>query len=804
MSGRPGRRPSFADYASGDAQPRSRVSRCGSLLSDGAFSDVAPSECVESGPTPVFGRVLSRLASGHASKAGGGLYVPSVSPCSKRARSVMKEYDEAEVAIYRKFSDEFSDDPVKPFLPEFFGVVEGLDKEGAKSSFLHMGNLLHPFESAKVMDVKLGVRTYVEAELDNPKPRPDLYKKLAEMFPDLVTEEERSSGAITKCRWLSVRDASSSSGRLGYRIDGTAGYVAGDVKHLSDTEETQGAFLSFAEAAGAAGEDADPFSERQGVVAHIAQGMLKEMRLLRSAMEKSSFVRVHEAIGSSLLLVADATGRAGVFWIDFAKTCPVPEGLATTHRRPWKPGNHEDGILLGLDNMIDDWSAVVQSVSHSGYSRRSSIQSLRSMTSTESNGSANGSPRGGSRRATWDLESFAPPPPSLGRVLSRVAAGHASMGGAGILVSENTPRSGRPRSVMKALDEAELLIYSSFKDAYALDPVVPFLPAFEGVIEVDDSDGDCDSRSFVRLSNLLRDFDRDAKVMDVKLGVRTFTENEVENLKQRPDLYERLLQMYPSDVTEAERREGWITKYRWMSVRDECSTISSLGYRIDGSAGYNGGNFSSCGDSVGTTRAFTNFVEAVMCAEGASMSMSPVEGRKGTTTASELADRLLHDLSALRSAMNASAFVARHECIGTSILLVADSSGHARAFWIDFAKTVAIPDHLTVSHRDAWTHGNHEDGVLLGIDNLVGDWTLVANTLRNVSEARHGLPMLLENALEEKDPARLSSKGRIANSFRSASRSTAGQNAKVLHRSRGNWCLSCVPPLCCDVFRRYA
>lgn len=73
---------------------------------------------------------------------------------------------------------------------------------------------------------------------------------------------------------------------------------------------------------------------------------------LRDNFKKSEFFKRHEVIGSSLLIIHDGTDNIDVWMIDFAKTVPGPESKLIDHTSKWSLGNHEDGYLFGLNNLI--------------------------------------------------------------------------------------------------------------------------------------------------------------------------------------------------------------------------------------------------------------------------------------------------------------------------------------------------------------------------------------------------------------------------------------------------------------------
>lgn len=204
------------------------------------------------------------------------------------------------------------------------------------------------------MDIKMGSRTFLEAELGNSKRRLDLRDKVNKADPTALSEEEQELG-ITKLRYLSWRDAASSSSSLGFRIEGIR---RGDGKYdgcnlLREIPSMIKALRWFLGSSQAS----------------LRTAFLSKLVALRDALAASPWFLSHELVASSLLFVYDGhnVSEPAVYMIDFAKTSALEPGQTLSHDAAWVPGNREDGYLTGLDSCIrlfremhnteHDWSA---------------------------------------------------------------------------------------------------------------------------------------------------------------------------------------------------------------------------------------------------------------------------------------------------------------------------------------------------------------------------------------------------------------------------------------------------------------
>ena len=78
---------------------------------------------------------------------------------------ILKELNEQE----RYCCELLQNDVLKDFVPKYNGIVK--DEEGKCKDFIEMEDLLSSFHKPCIMDCKIGVRTYLEDELDKSEPR---------------------------------------------------------------------------------------------------------------------------------------------------------------------------------------------------------------------------------------------------------------------------------------------------------------------------------------------------------------------------------------------------------------------------------------------------------------------------------------------------------------------------------------------------------------------------------------------------------------------------------------------------------
>ncbi|XP_004481563.1 inositol-trisphosphate 3-kinase A [Dasypus novemcinctus] len=223
------------------------------------------------------------------------------------------------------------------------------------------------------------------------------------------------------------------------------------------------------------------------------------------------------------------------------------------------------------------------------------------------------------------------------------------------------------------------------------------VPAFHGVVERD-------GESYLQLQDLLDGFDGPC-VLDCKMGVRTYLEEELTKARERPklrkDMYKKMLAVDPTAPTEEEHAQRAVTKPRYMQWREGISSSTTLGFRIEGIKKADG----SCSTDFKTTRSREQVIHVFQ---------EFVQGD------AEVLRRYLNRLQQIRDTLEVSEFFRRHEVIGSSLLFVHDHCHRAGVWLIDFGKTTPLPDGETLDHRRPWEEGNREDGYLLGLDNLIG------------------------------------------------------------------------------------
>lgn len=207
-----------------------------------------------------------------------------------------------------------------------------------------------------------------------------------------------------------------------------------------------------------------------------------------------------------------------------------------------------------------------------------------------------------------------------------------------------------------------------------------------------------DGEHFIELQDLLHGF-RDPHVMDIKMGTRTFLEDEVSNARARTDLYEKMVRLDPNAPTEAEHAARAVTKLRYMQFREQCSSSAEQGFRIEA--------VKMPGEPPLTD------LQKVREPEQLSATIARFF-ENNERARSAIAARLRE----IKSLFEKSEFFRTHEIVGSSIFIIYDDE-RVGAWLIDFAKTRRVPNDIKVTHREPWQQGNHEEGFLYGLDRLI-------------------------------------------------------------------------------------
>ncbi|KAG7509635.1 inositol-trisphosphate 3-kinase A [Solea senegalensis] len=247
-------------------------------------------------------------------------------------------------------------------------------------------------------------------------------------------------------------------------------------------------------------------------------------------------------------------------------------------------------------------------------------------------------------------------------------------------------------TILKKFSENEVQCFEKLRD----DALLPFVPGYHGVVE---KDGEC----FLHMTDLLANFDS-PNVMDCKMGVRTYLEEELVRARERPkpreDLYNKMVEVDHEGPTPQEHSQRGVTKPRYMQWRETMSSSNTLGFRIEGTKKWDG----TCRTDFKKTRSKQDVVHVFQDFVGENVS---------------IIKSYLSRLSEIQQALKTSEFFKRHEVIGSSLLFIHDHTGSAQVWIIDFGKTTALPEGQVLNHDIPWQEGNREDGYLWGLENLM-------------------------------------------------------------------------------------
>nr|ACN11262.1 Inositol-trisphosphate 3-kinase A [Salmo salar] len=253
-------------------------------------------------------------------------------------------------------------------------------------------------------------------------------------------------------------------------------------------------------------------------------------------------------------------------------------------------------------------------------------------------------------------------------------------------------KAGGEGTILKKFSENEKLCFERLQG----DVLQGFVPGYHGVVERD-------GEPFLHMTDLLVNFD-EPSVMDCKMGVRTYLEEELVRARERPklrrDLYDKMLEVDSEAPSPQEHLQRAVTKPCYMQWRETLSSTHTLGFRIEGIKKADG----TCHTDFKKTRSKEDVSQVFRDFSG------------GNTN---IVNSFLSKLANIQQALKSSEFFKRHEVIGSSLLFIHDHTERAEVWLIDFGKTTGLPEGQTLDHCIPWQEGNREDGYMLGLDNLM-------------------------------------------------------------------------------------
>ncbi|XP_010896686.3 inositol-trisphosphate 3-kinase B [Esox lucius] len=245
--------------------------------------------------------------------------------------------------------------------------------------------------------------------------------------------------------------------------------------------------------------------------------------------------------------------------------------------------------------------------------------------------------------------------------------------------------------VLKRFSEVEAVCLQALMD----DPLRPFVPQYYGSVTRG-------GHSYIRLKDLLSGL-KNPVIMDCKMGVRTYQEEELTKAQTKPilrtDMYLKMVEVDPTAPTVEENEQQGVTKWRYMQWRDSNSSSSTFGFRIEGIMMDNG----SVQRDFKKTLTNVQVTEALLCF---------------TKSQLPILEAYHYRLQALGEALKESPFFKTHEVIGSSLLFIHDRTCKANIWMIDFGKTTPVPRGMELRHNVPWALGNREDGYLTGLATL--------------------------------------------------------------------------------------